>query len=398
MSTTKPKIQLQESLGLSSGADAGKRVDREAGIIYDVRVLGPKSPNCHGVRGVSEGTLYTRKAMEGYVKLLEGMEVNVHHLQKKELGRDRNLDEGIATLRSVRIVDSQEGPTIRSNMHYSKVHAFTPLLLESCERDDLPRIGLSHHAYPGEYEVKDRQLVIQSITYAESVDLVRKPATNHTLFESERKQVAVITLKSLLESQRKRLLAAGKKKPLTVLLEDIGDEVMATPVEDVPEDADEALDAGIAASCYAVIDSIIDGETEVEEGLGKLRQLLESHEELTGEGGGDGGDDNDEGDKKTVTESVKRKGSENARLALLEAKEKVREMLDENGVTATPTLVESIASLSTDAARKKAIEDLKTMQGSGSGRPRSRAPGGLSLKESKKTPKPGDILRQLRGG
>lgn len=56
----------------------GLRVDREAGIVYSVRVLGRSSPNSHGVKGVS-GTVYTTEAMREALPLYEGIRVMAGH-------------------------------------------------------------------------------------------------------------------------------------------------------------------------------------------------------------------------------------------------------------------------------------------------------------------------------
>ena len=65
-----PMIATVQRIREEAFAEAGLRIDRDKGIIHDVKVLGRDSKN---------GRVYTQEAMNDAAKLYEGISVNIDH-------------------------------------------------------------------------------------------------------------------------------------------------------------------------------------------------------------------------------------------------------------------------------------------------------------------------------
>ena len=151
-------------------AIAPRRVDREAGLIEGVRILGPDSKN---------GRKYSPRAMAEAARLYEGAPVNVDHPATER--KDRPLAEAFGWIRNVR----QEPDGVYGDLHYLKSHPQAELVAEAAERNP-NRIGLSHHA-EGTVRMDGSRVIVETVERVHSVDLVQTPATNAGLFESERR-------------------------------------------------------------------------------------------------------------------------------------------------------------------------------------------------------------------
>jgi len=145
------------------------RVDREAGVIRNVKILGRVSKN---------GRIYSRPAMKDAAKLYEGIRVNIDHPPRHDPERERSFSDTIGQIRNVRIEDD----SIRGDIHYNRSHAMADALAESAERFS-NTLGLSHNA-KGETRQADGQAVVEAVTRVLSVDIVGIPATSSGLFES----------------------------------------------------------------------------------------------------------------------------------------------------------------------------------------------------------------------
>lgn len=145
----------------------GMRVDRDAGVIRNVRVLGKESRN---------GRTYSEAAMSQAAKLYEGVRVNIDHPDRSRPKQERGFAELVGTLRNVRRNDDG----IRADLHIAKSHPMADLIFESAERWP-ENFGLSHNA---EGDTSPDGRIVESVNSVRSVDLVCRPATNKGLFES----------------------------------------------------------------------------------------------------------------------------------------------------------------------------------------------------------------------
>lgn len=162
------------------------RIDTEAGVIYGVKVLGPKSRN---------GRVYEDTAIRRAVPMYEGVTVNLNH-QRIESGSravpDRQIQDRWGVLRNARYAEG----SVYADLHYLKNHPMTPQLIEAADRFP-DTFGLSHDA-AGDEQVIDGERRVIELFEIRSVDVVAEPATNNGLFEccrpsrstsrSERKQ------------------------------------------------------------------------------------------------------------------------------------------------------------------------------------------------------------------
>ncbi len=144
-------------------------VDRQAGVIRGVRILGPKSRN---------GRQYTLEAVTKARNLYEGRPVNLNHPLRSAPGAERPVQDRIGWLENVVVV----GGGLTGDVNVINAHSFTPPLLETAERN--PRLfGLSHNV-----EARTRRengtTLVEEIISVQSVDLVSDPATTKSLFEA----------------------------------------------------------------------------------------------------------------------------------------------------------------------------------------------------------------------
>lgn len=154
------------------------QIDREAGVIRNVKVLGAESKN---------GRRYSEKAMREAAELYKGRDVNLDHPGRGDTG-ERKLGDAFGWLESVTV--KPDG--VYADLHYLKEHPSAPMIVEAAERNPR-RIGLSHNA-EGTVVRKDGKNVVESIATVKSVDIVQTPATVNGLFES-----AGVTPRELLE-------------------------------------------------------------------------------------------------------------------------------------------------------------------------------------------------------
>ncbi len=159
-------VQLLEFVAM---APDGVKIDRAAGIIRDVKIIGPSSRN---------GRRYSTTALAKAIGLYEGVNVNVDHSPTPN-GPVRTLRDRFGRLVEVR--QSPDGG-LRGDLHFLKSHPLAEMVLEAAER--MPQaLGLSHNA-EGRTTTKGGETVVEEITRVRSVDLVSDPATTKSLFEA----------------------------------------------------------------------------------------------------------------------------------------------------------------------------------------------------------------------
>lgn len=154
-------------------------VDRESGILRNVKILGFTSKN---------GRRYLPEAMREGFKLYENKVVNKNH--DRENGNDRDIDDRIGRIVNARFI---EGEGIFGDVELLKSHPMYERLMESAEK--MPNcMGFSHLADCARKRVGGVDEVIK-IRKVYSVDLVANPATTTSLAESEEKK----SVKSMCE-------------------------------------------------------------------------------------------------------------------------------------------------------------------------------------------------------
>lgn len=167
------------------------RVDREAGIIYGVKVLGLQS--CVPARMIGmdsdEPYAYEMSAAREAIPIYECRDVNVDHpdLEIKADGRrlpvpgwKLKADNKFGVLRNVRAV---EGVGLFADLHYLRDHPMASRVCEAAER--MPTLFRLSHVAEIVPEFRSGRVVITKILEVESVDLIgAKGGTNNSLFES----------------------------------------------------------------------------------------------------------------------------------------------------------------------------------------------------------------------
>jgi hypothetical protein len=149
--------------------DAAPQIDREAGIIRGVKVLGRESRN---------GRTYSDQALSDAAGMSDGAPVNLNHPSPDQMGRDRAVHDGIGWL--VNPTVQRDG--VYADMHVLKSHPMAGALFESAERNP-NRFGLSINA-DGKVSESAGRKIVDRVEKLRSVDVVQCPATNAGLFES----------------------------------------------------------------------------------------------------------------------------------------------------------------------------------------------------------------------
>lgn len=166
----------------------GARVDRVAGIIRGVKILGRISRN---------GRTYTAEALRNAAGLYEGKVVNVDHLRNST--DRRSYQDRIGRLQN--IAAREDG--LYGDLHYNPKHALAEQLVWDAEHSP-GNVGLSHDAV-GKTVHRDGRDVVEQIESVRSVDLVADPASTAGLFEGidPTQAAAEAKRRQLAEEQRR---------------------------------------------------------------------------------------------------------------------------------------------------------------------------------------------------
>ena len=143
------------------------RVDREAGRIHGVKVLGRHSKN---------GRQYTAESLRQAAGLYEGVRVNVDH---RDPAGKRSYRDRLGRLEAIQV--REEG--LYADLVFNPRHALAEQLLWDAEHSP-ENVGLSHDAR-GRMVRRNGLVVVEAIEAVRSVDLVADPATTRGLFEAE---------------------------------------------------------------------------------------------------------------------------------------------------------------------------------------------------------------------
>lgn len=364
-------------------------VDREAGIIRGVKILGKESPNTYR-RG--HPRIYEDKAMHSAARLYEGVSVNIDHPENRVAEKERRVGEGFGQLRQCSV---RPGEGVYGDLHYIKAHPLAESVVEAAER--MPNLlGLSHNA-SGDMVYRGGKEVVEDVTHVRAVDLVRRPATTRNLFESEDDTVSVVsTLKDALAKIPDGTF--GKAQ----LLEQVEAGV-------VPADAPVAAPAGegsneqIKAAFRAAIDAAFDDDSlDMKATLAKIKEVLKafestkkamskstpSEEPAAEAGNGDAAAPALEGVDPKLAEALKPLLESVGTLAtevkeLKETKEAdkatahVRQLLESRRINPTPVRIKALLAAENEEEQRQLMDDMPAsfMEGVGFGqRPTTSKP------------------------
>ena len=303
---------------------APRRVDREAGLIEGVRILGQDSRN---------GRRYSPRAMAEAARLYEGAPVNVDHPATER--KDRPIAEAFGWMVNVR----QEQGAVYGDLHYLKSHPQAELVAEAAERNP-NRIGLSHHA-EGTVRMDGQRVIVETVERVHSIDLVQTPATNAGLFESEKQRMTI----------REAAMAAGEEKVLAA--EGMGE------YADLPVKENEDYFA-------AMVSEVLSGNGDRAAKMKKIAAILKAQEMLQSEDAAPAGEmpepEMEEQEempdvKKAVAESLAPIMSKLDALmegfAVVKADHDARHLLESSGREVTPERLKAL--LAVDAGKRAAL-------------------------------------------
>ncbi len=158
---------------MTEGCDGVKpaRVDRAAGVIYDVLVLGRKARN---------GRRYTDEAMEEALqrKLYDGLQVYIGPHKRKKDAKRSPMDHA-GELRG--LYKAADGIRARE-FHVNRASRGGRVAMEIAERFPT-KFGLSHHADVAGYEDENGEKIVTRILEVAVADIVKDAATTDGVFE-----------------------------------------------------------------------------------------------------------------------------------------------------------------------------------------------------------------------
>ena len=347
--------------------DRPLRVDREKGIIYDVKIIGVQSANKR---------TYPVDVLAKAAPLYEDATVNVNHPTRND--QARGVEDTFGAIRGVRVKATGDDPGLYGDLHYLKEHALAGRIAEHAERF-ANKIGLSHNADGTGRQAADG-FMVESINRVISVDLVKDPATNKSLFE----EVQPMKLKNFKLSEIVAKLPTDnvRRKELAKLIEEgamSGDTVAATEDQPGPE---EAIKAAFRAEIIKAFD---DSSLDAKATLARIKEVIKAHEKvqnaMAGTKAADGGGEAPAGGDKTETTPTQEGkttevGKLLEKLERLEARDQVRELLREAKRDVSAEQFDAICA-SPAAHRKTLIEGL--------GQPIGNAPKGGNAERPRTT-------------
>jgi len=319
------------------------------GVIKRVRILGRESKN---------GRTYSEQAMDDAARLYEGAEVNINHPQGKTeaAALSRGIEESFGELRG--IVREKDG--VFGDLYYLKSHPMAEQVVERAKRFPT-KVGLSHNV-EGEVSTKGGKKFVESIRRVFSVDVVSRPATNSTLFESE-DQMSKSTVREMLG----RLFPSRHRKVLRELEAAAGmsgDTAVADAPVEVPSDAD--ADGEIKAAFRAMVIAAFDDESlDAKATLAKIKDILNAQEKLMAKPESDGGEgsggETSGGESTSESVSLRRVKALEEKLARKDAEIECRSILESEGVECTEARLQAMISVGSDLRRDLA----KSWKGAG---------------------------------
>jgi hypothetical protein len=189
------------------------RVDREAGVLFGVKIIGCASRN---------GREYPNDTLREAIPLYENSKVNLDH-PDGDPRRPRSYQDRFGIIRNVEL---RENEGLYADFRFNPKHQIAEQLLWDAEHAP-DNVGFSHNVEAVVRRENDKTIV-EKIVAVRSVDLVADPATTAGLFESEQsvtENVTVTELQTLREQildelrnivpELKRLIEDRRPQPIT---------------------------------------------------------------------------------------------------------------------------------------------------------------------------------------
>lgn len=264
---------------------AGARVDREAGVIYGVKLCGLVSANERD---------YLPETFRRDIGKYDGATIHFDH------ARERTVAGVGGKIRNPRV---DESGVPRGDAHLLKSHPNYGPVMEAAQLEAEGRggglYGFSHVVMAKTSRRKGRE-VVEGIERVESVDIVAVPATTTGFFESrEGRAVEKIPFRTLLEALLPKL-SAERAKPARKWLVLAEDDAGMAPMLDTPVDApaddatgDDAMDDAFKQLMHTSLDKLLDESHSLGEFLKNIRAIYKTRAQVTGNGKAtdDAGDD-----------------------------------------------------------------------------------------------------------
>jgi hypothetical protein len=276
-------------------AAGGERVDRAAGVVKGVRVLGLTSAN---------NRRYTEDAVKAAAPKYNGVGCFLGHASRR--GEPRGVGERIGWLESVRF---RPGVGLVGDLHVLRSHPMADLVFEAAERKPSGLMGLSHDADGETRRGRDGLEEVTSLRAVRSVDIVTDPASVSGFFE-QRERRGMARGRTLREALRAAGLPPRLRRALERARGDMTlDDPMAAPDDGGGQGSAGAMGPGgdgspcgqIRAAAQAALD---EGDQNVHSP--KYLKFLEKVVALCDQFDGAGADDEPPADAVPTEESRRR--------------------------------------------------------------------------------------------
>ena len=168
---SKSKSQGVALLEFTQGI-GGERVDREAGVVRGVKIIGIHSAN--KTEGLKRE--YPREVLSKAIPLYEGARVNINHPNGKP-EQSRDYRDRFGSLKGVQL--REDG--LYGDLHFNPKHSLAEQF--AWDAENAPHnVGLSQNAH-GRVACRNGKALVEEIWKVHSVDVVGNPATTNGLFE-----------------------------------------------------------------------------------------------------------------------------------------------------------------------------------------------------------------------
>lgn len=324
---------------------AGCRVDRAAGVIFNVKLCGLSSDN---------GRDYLPEMFRrDHGKYAEAL-IYFNH------DRERRVENIAGRIKNPR-VDADGTP--RGDAHLDLDHKDVPRVLRWAEEDPT-RVGFSHVAdckltYPNGRET------VEALEYVESVDIVAQPATVGGLFEGRGNGGrTVATVKEYLDKLAPK---CGVDQLLKVRLLLKEDDFGSAPMMDAAPPAEEAgaedgITAAVKAAAQKEIDDCLANSSDpatIKRCLARLKKILGLHGDLSDEDLGTEPDETPPGEKTEESKKGKKAITTPTAPAVPDFKTLVKECREEGFRDFTDIDLTALTAFDTVADRKAYIREQK---------------------------------------
>lgn len=360
------------------------RIDRDAGVIVGVKVLGLKSANNGGKRR------YLQEAADRAIPRYEGSKVFIDHilLDNKQASNSkiRKTGERWGLLKNV----APDGDGLSGDLHYLKSHPLTEQILEAIDR--FGDAGLSHDV-GGKVRKEGNEEIVYDIAEVYSVDFVQQPATNRNLFEE--RQTMQKKLLATLREHVKLPVASLLLANLVEMGDMYGEDTAMLPPADGMTDAAGDPEQDIADAFRTAIMAVLDSTDDTATKMSKIKMILGVQDKLDGAGaGGTGaGTETETETDETMTEEVTKLKTELAQLReenrLAKARVECTNLLEEVGCEVTEVRIKALSQMQVVEDRKALAESFAKK-----GRKPAASPGRFQEQASQASsdlPKAGDI-------